>query len=81
MRENSASRFLAMLFTARVLARPGSPSTRILPLASRAMISRSTIRSWPMMSWLMRSLSWPMASMGVIPLPLIVLENGGLALF
>src|ERR1700754_3381547 len=39
----------ASAFTARVLARPGTPSTRMWPRARRATSSRSRSVSWPTM--------------------------------
>src|SRR5687767_1059441 len=57
MRRNSDSRLCARLFTARVLARPGSPSSSKLPLASKVSNRRSMTSSWPMMDSPMRRLS------------------------
>ncbi|HEY6412152.1 MAG TPA: hypothetical protein VIX42_00605 [Edaphobacter sp.] len=45
MRESPASRNVESFLMARVLASPGSPSTRRLPLASRPMRSLSIIAS------------------------------------
>src|SRR5581483_10807384 len=47
MRWKSQPMALASVLTARVLARPGTPSTRRWPRASRAISMRSSRLSWP----------------------------------
>src|SRR5215470_15424059 len=66
IRESWASRFLARLLMARVLARPGRPSTRRCPLASRPRIKRSIIPSWPMIDSDIRAFSWRTSSLMLI---------------
>src|SRR5262245_8825991 len=52
MRLNSLSSAFERHLIARVLPSPGRPSSRTFPLASKAMTSRSTTRSWPI-TWLL----------------------------
>jgi hypothetical protein len=66
IRESWASRFLASLLMARVLARPGRPSTNKCPLASRPRIKRSIIPSWPMIDSDIRAFSWRTSSLVLI---------------
>src|SRR6059036_1507310 len=47
IREKAIRRHSATVRTARVLARPGTPSSRTWPPVSRPISSRSTITSWP----------------------------------
>src|SRR2546421_9633389 len=51
-------------FTASVLARPGTASTRMCPRARRATSSRSSSTSWPTMVFLT---SYRTCSMGFVP--------------
>src|SRR2546425_760509 len=47
MREKLILRHSATVFTASVLARPGTPSSKMWPPVSRPISSRSTMTSWP----------------------------------
>ena len=70
MRENVPPTTVAKLRTASVLATPGTPSSRMWPLASRPTISCSTMCSWPTMTrctWLIASPSRRDASAGSMP--------------
>src|SRR5215204_2868633 len=61
-------------FTASVLARPGTPSTRMWPRASRATTSRSRSTSWPTM---VRLTSYSTCSIGLPGSPVRMLGAGG----
>src|SRR5579875_2243712 len=56
-RENVPLTVLASVSTARVLATPGTPSSRQWPRASRLIMIRSTMRSWPTITRLISNMT------------------------